>query len=343
MANAKKLPSGSWRVRAYVGKDKDGKKLYRSFTAPTKQQAELEAAKFIADNDRHVIEDVTLASAVERYLHANRNALSPSTIDGYTKDSKRFGSISHIKVTRFNSMIMQNFIASLIDAGLSPKTVRNTYGLLVTVLRFSGCEQVFRVNLPKIPKNKKYAPRDEDVATLYNAANIKLKRAIALAAFHSLRRSEISGLKYGDLTGNILYVHSNTVKNANGKGWVHKEVPKTEDSNREVYLSDTEVELLGTGHPDAYIVPLKPGSISKAFDKLKAKYGINMRFHDLRGYFASTGAHIGISDTYISRFGGWTEGSKVLKTHYQKPIQDIQEGYANKLNNYFKENVMKAQ
>ena len=48
MANAKKLPSGSWRVRVYDGKDQNGKDVYKSFTAPTKKQAEYLAAEYLA-------------------------------------------------------------------------------------------------------------------------------------------------------------------------------------------------------------------------------------------------------------------------------------------------------
>ena len=39
MAEPKKLPSGSWRVRVFIGKNKDGKKMYKSITAPTKKEA----------------------------------------------------------------------------------------------------------------------------------------------------------------------------------------------------------------------------------------------------------------------------------------------------------------
>ena len=49
MAKAKKLPSGNWRIRVYSHTDDTGKKHYESFTAPTKQQAEMMGAKFAHD------------------------------------------------------------------------------------------------------------------------------------------------------------------------------------------------------------------------------------------------------------------------------------------------------
>ena len=47
MATAKKLPSGNFRVRVLVGKDLQGKKKYKSFTAKTKKEAELMAAEYL--------------------------------------------------------------------------------------------------------------------------------------------------------------------------------------------------------------------------------------------------------------------------------------------------------
>lgn len=38
MAEAHKLPSGSWRAQVYVGKDPNGKRIYESFTADTKKK-----------------------------------------------------------------------------------------------------------------------------------------------------------------------------------------------------------------------------------------------------------------------------------------------------------------
>ena len=56
MATAKKLPSGSWRIRAFDYTDTDGKKHYRSFTcddpsAKGKRKCELMAAEWAAEKE----------------------------------------------------------------------------------------------------------------------------------------------------------------------------------------------------------------------------------------------------------------------------------------------------
>ena len=332
MAKAKKLPSGKWRAQAYY-KDKAGNIYRPSFTAGTKREAEMMAEKFMYDTDHRLAGNDTVEQATKNYLETNRATLSPSTLLNYSKDAKRFKSINNIKINKLTSTDIQEFISQLTESGLSPKTVKNTYGLLRSVLSFSGIDKKFMIHLPKAQKKLSNAPENEQIMALYNAASHKMKVAIMLASRHSLRRGEICGLLYGDLKGNTLYVHSDMVMGPDG--WVHKETPKTSTSNRTVYLTDEEVELIGQGNSNDYIVPLTPGTIGTNFYNLKKKLGIDIRFHDLRVYFASVSAALGIPEIYTAHHGGWKEGSKVLQDHYRKPIASIDEGYAKKLNDYF--------
>ena len=337
---AKKLPSGNWRCRVYSHTDSTGKKIYESFTASTKTQAQSMAAKYADSIEKRRAKDITVKEAVHSYLLANENVLSPSTLYNYKSDAKKFESINHIKVRKLSSSDIQTLISELVSRGLSPKSIRNVYGLLHAVLAFSDVETNFKVHLPSVQKVKQKAPENEQIKVLYEAASHHMKIAIMLAAFHSLRRGEICGLTYGDLKGNVLYIHSDMVKSSDGHSWVHKQVPKTSVSNRYVYLTEQELELIGQGDPEDYIVPLVPNSIGTNFDRLKKRTGVNIRFHDLRVYFASISASMGIPEMVTAHHGGWKEGSKVLSEHYHRPIQSIDEGYANKLNEYFKKEVL---
>jgi integrase len=330
---ARKLPSGKWNIEVYVGKDSQGKRIRESFTAATKAEVELMASKFKNNVDRQRSSDLTVSEAGEAYIKANENVLSPSTLRGYKMDAKRLQPIGHLRIRKITSYDIQSFVSEL-SSTHSPKTVKNTYAFLVTSLGFCGVEQKFKVNLPKIPKQTKYAPENEQIKVLYDNANPVMKRAIMLAAFHSLRRGEICGLTYGDLKGNTLLVHSDMVLGPDG--WVHKETPKTESSYRQVFLTDKEVEILGQGKPDEYIVPIKPSTLDGNFKRLCNKLGIEgLIFHNLRSYFASIAVAIGIPDIYLSHMGGWRENSTVLKEHYQKKIVSIDEAYTNKMNTYF--------
>lgn len=337
MAKAKKLPSGNWRCRVYSHTDSAGKRIYESFTASSKREAELLASKFQLDRERQRADDLTVKEAVQRYIDSNKNVLSPSTLRGYTMEAKRLAPIDHLKVRKIKSVDIQYFISD-ISSKYSPKTVKNTYALLITSMTACGIETRFKVNLPTIPRKRKNAPENEQIKALYDTANDTMKKAIILAAFHSLRRGEICGLKYGDLKGNALYVHSDIVIGLEGR--IHKDIPKTDTSNRTVYLTQKELDIIGTGNPNEYIVPIAPSTLDHNFLSLTRQLGIDgVTLHTLRSYFASVAVAIGIPDLYTSHMGGWKENSSVLKEVYQKKIVSMDEAYTNKMNNYF-ENLM---
>ena len=79
MAKATKLPSGNWNVRALEYTDENGKKHFKSFTAPTKKEAEYLAADYYANKKAKAaagIANITLSEAIRRYIDSMNNILS---------------------------------------------------------------------------------------------------------------------------------------------------------------------------------------------------------------------------------------------------------------------------
>lgn len=334
MATARKLPSGNYRVRIYSHTDSSGKKIYESFTASTKAEAEMIASKFANKTDRKRANDLTVKEAVQNYMDKNNNVLSPSTLYGYQVCFNRLEPIYSIKIRKINSSDIQAFISQLIDAGYSPKTIKSTYGLLLSSLSFSGVETNYKVHLPSTKKQAPKSPENEQIEALYKEASPTLKKAIMLGCL-SLRRGEISALKFGDIQGNTLFIHADMVWGAD-KEWHYKDMPKTNASYRTVYLPDFLLEMLGTGSPDQYILDVKPNAIGNAFLRLKKKLDIDIRFHDLRHYFASLAKVLNIPDNYTATLGGWENGSPVLKQVYQNNVVSMNEIYAKRINEHLK-------
>lgn len=86
MPNAKKLPSGNWQVKVYSHTEYvDGKlkRIRKSFTAPTKAEAEYQAALFKRQNKRKEKYQITLSDALDGYINSKDGILSPSTVRGY--------------------------------------------------------------------------------------------------------------------------------------------------------------------------------------------------------------------------------------------------------------------
>lgn len=342
MASAKRLNSGNWNVQVYSHKDENGKRVYMSFTGATKQEAEMMAARYAAGKVRNTSTGMTVEMAIEKYISAKTGVLSASTIRSYRNLQKKYykeiAKTSIIKLTNYDIQMM---IAAYSESGLKPKTVKNINILLMAAINFVAPEIKFKVDLPRIPKNTKPSPKNADVAILFRMASDWMKKCIALAAFGGMRRGEIAALKYKDIEGDVIHVHSAYAMDENNK-WIHQDVTKEECSDRYVRLPHQVIELLGTGLPEDYIIGYNPNTISKMYNKLRTRAGIDksIRFHDLRHYFASIGAVLNIPDTYLADFGGWSHSSPVMKEVYQGQITDIAEGYSRKMTDYFSQNVI---
>ena len=130
------LPSGSCRIQVYDYTDEEGKKHYKSFTAPTKKLAQMAAAEWKADKAKHRItpDNMTLKDAAERYITVKNGALSPSTVIGYRNICRNHlsGYLGHTKLIDIDSATMQIWISDL-AARLSPKSVSNAYGFVSAV------------------------------------------------------------------------------------------------------------------------------------------------------------------------------------------------------------------
>lgn len=338
MASAKKLPSGNWRVQVYSHTNEKGRRVYESFTASTKQEAEMMAAKFAHDNDRRRSSDLTVTECLKTYIETNRAALSPATLEGYQKDAKRCEYIGNVRIRKITSKDVQSLVSYMTEQGYAPKTIKNTIGTLKASLVFSEVDQTFKLKMPSTAKKTKTVPETEQIKKLYELASKKMKVVITLAAFHSLRRGEIAAIKYGDISGNKLTIHSDIVYGDDRK-WHYKETPKTDSSNRTVYLSNELLQLIGTGDPDEFIYPVMPNTIGENFIRLKKKAGLMEDFtlHDLRHYFATLAQIIGIPDTYTASLGGWRNNSSVLKEVYQGNMVSMSEAYAKKMNERYLE------
>jgi integrase len=209
----------------------------------------------------------------------------------------------------------------------------------MSVIGFYLPDRAFKVTLPQMYKAITSAPSDGEISALYEGANDTLKICIALSAFGSLRRGEISALKYGDIRPGAVYVHADFVKDTAGE-WIYKP-PKKPDSVRLAPLPQAVIDMLGQGDPDDFIIKWKPDTITKRFIEHRNNYNTSIRFHDLRHYYASIGAALGIPDLYLAESGGWKQNSKVLKSVYQNKITPISEAFEKKLNDHFSEQIRK--
>jgi len=323
LANAKKLPSGQWRTLVYDYTDTNGKRHYESFTAETKKESEYMAAEFAVNKKNKKAKGTLLMfkDAAMNYCDERSNILSPSTIMGYKQLMRNaYGSINDIKIKDFDRQTLQSWVNEY-SATHAPKTVRNAYGFLTSVIRFYDDSFSIRISLPEKLRKDVYVPNDSDIRTLmeyYKETDHDMLIASCLSAFGTMRRSEICGLDAEHIDGCIIKVRQAMVPNENYK-FVLKKFAKNYSSARDIAMPQFVIDMLPK---KGMIINFTPGVITHrhitALNNLDIPY---FRFHDLRHYSASIMHALGIPDQYIMERGGWSS-DKVLKEIYRGTIDD---------------------
>ncbi|MCM1166996.1 MAG: site-specific integrase [Lachnospiraceae bacterium] len=333
MANAKRLPSGSWRVNVYVGKE-NGKRKYKSFTAATKKEAEFLASSYMMNGSNSQSCKLTLKEAAVRYIDSKENVLSPSTVREYIRTIETdFPLIfdCDIKLDKITQEMIQKGINQY-ALDHKPKSVRNIHGLLSAVLSVYLPSFKLNTTLPQKRKSEIYVPSEEEIKTLLDyVAGTEIEKAIMLAAFGSLRRSEISPLTAEDIKSNFITINKAMVLNKN-REWITKQ-PKTFSGYRTIELPQFVVDRISVS--SGRLVEMNPEMITHHFENVLAKCSVHhFRFHDLRHFQASILHAMGIPDKYIIARGGWKTES-TLKNIYQHTMDKKRAEVENKICDYF--------
>lgn len=320
MAKAKKLPSGSWSVNQFIGMDQNGKRRYKRFTAPTKREAEYLAAEYTAKKKAPVSTDMKLTEAYSKYIQIKRNTISPTTVREYEHAAGRdFPELMPLRLSQITQERIQSAV-NIMAASHSPKSVRNAHGLLSAVLRMYAPDIRLNTRLPQPKRSGIHVPLEAEItALLRSIEGTELEKAVMLAAFGSLRRSECCALTRSDIDGDTITV-SKAMVWTEDHCWTIKQ-PKSDAGYRVIKLPPFVIKKITAGESER-VVNLVPTTVTNYFAKALRKAGIeHFRFHDLRHYQASILHAIGIPDKYIMERGGWKTDS-TLKNIYQHAMSD---------------------
>ena len=351
MAAPKKLPSGRWRIRVYLGRDDQGRAHFKSITADTKKEAVLAAARYSAGDGvkrdrgegRKSAHSATIGEVVDKYIDLC-STLSPATISGYEKIRRTgFPDLWDVPVDEFDDLAAQEAInrESFREGRrgrISAKTLTNEW-MLVSAALARICHKRFEVRLPS--KQRRLQEYPEPVTILAAVRGSSIELPCLLAMWCGLRMSEIRGLKWSDLQGDVLRIQR-VIVDVDGLH-VEKTAAKTYTSRRLVLVPQTVLDLLHAApHDSDYIVPLTHDQIYNRFRKIMDPLGISITFHDLRHYFASIGVLAGISDYYIQQSGGWASDN-VMKAVYFNTFTSGQRDAFDRRNRYMEDLLLQLE
>lgn len=314
MPTAKKR-GNKWRCQVYAYTDANGTAHTKSFTASTKKEAERLASQYVYKPD--TAPSMTLSEAIDKYTTDRSSVLSPSTVRSYKAYQRtRAQELMNIKISSLTNQRIQRAVNA--DAAeVSPKTIRNVYGMIGAVLHAYRPDFHMEIKLPPKVRPDLTIPTDQDIKNLLDVIRgSKLELPVLLAAFGPMRRGEICALEHSDISGNIVHVHRNMVL-SNDNEWVVK-YTKSYAGDRYIVFPDFVAAHFTDG--EGRVFDFSPTYITNTFEDARKKIGINCRFHDLRHYCASF-LHTIMPDQYIMQRGGWsTDGT--LKAVYRHALDD---------------------
>jgi integrase len=352
MAKAKKLPSGMWRVLVYSHTEiVDGKpkRKYKSFTAADKRAAELMAAEYKAGKEpqeKNGRENLTLIDAIDKYIAAKSNVLSPTTVNGYAKIKKyAFPELMNRGIYDLKKADIQAAVnkescrkATRKSGTISAKTVRNEYGLLTAVFGFYDIS-FGNIALPKSPEKFVELPPAKEVIAAIAGTSIELP--CLLACWLSFSMSEILGIRCGSIRNGVLYIENVRVKVGNEE--IDKSTGKAEKRIRAhavppyimqlIEQQDTYKEYKRTGE-NCYLIPLTGNALYERFKYRINKAGYSMTFHQLRHLNASVMALLNVPEKYAMERGGW-KTPQTMKKVYQHTFSEERLRVDGVINDYF--------
>ena len=333
-----------WRclVFSHYEYKEDGQKVrkYKSFTASTKREAERQAAAWEYDKNHQVL-DITVNDAIAQYITIKEGVLSSSTVDAYRAyvESGKYSAIEHMMISELDQLTLQTWITKL-AVKYKAKYIENIYALFSGSMRMAGLDLApIAPTLPQAEAPEVYVPYDAELRALFAYLEKKdkyeLRVACLLAAFGSLRRSEICALLSSDFDGNTVRISKGMVRNGKG-GWRVQNHAKNDTSNRIVTLPQEVVDAIDLTRER--IIDTNPDALTNRFRRavIYAKMPQEFTLHSLRHYYVSIAHVLGIPDQYVMKMGGW-KTDHVMKRKYRTTLSDVEKTEQAKINNHFSE------
>ena len=308
MANLDKLPSGSWRYR----------KMYKGTTytflfdhKPTEREITLRLAERIQDEGG---KSDTLRHCITDYIENRESILSPSSIRTY----RNFVSvISDALLDKDIYNITQADIQKEIKSysqNHAPKSVRSLHGFISAIFNVYRPLFVLKTSLPRNDIKPRVRPNTEQITAILKEVEGTPYHVSFQLGILGLRRGEICALSLDDLKDNTLTINKTLVYN---KEWIVKETPKTEESNRTIYIPDALADEI---REQGFIFDRSPKKLNDYLHKVQDRLEIpRFRFHDLRSYFASYASTLNIPEADIMKMGGW-KSDFVFKRLYRESM-----------------------
>ncbi len=324
------LPSGNWRCQVMVR----GKRVEVVETDPQTAHAKALAIKAGLLEEEKSPANMTVGDAIDRYIESKDAVLSPSTIRGYKSMRQTvLAPICSQPLQTMTQETVQRFVNSVAKKH-SPKYTANAHGLLSAAVKLYRGKLQLITTLPQKEKKEIRIPETKDIQFLVEKAKgTRFELPFLLAVWMGLRTSEIRGLTWDSIEGDMLHIKQAMVEGEDGP--VIK-LAKTYSGDRKIKIPEYIRQLLeDTPRKDEYIVHYSRNALYNHLRRMCQRYGIpHFRFHDLRHYHASVMLSVGVPDKYAMERMGHAS-AHMLKRVYQHTMKEKTEEITEQVDDFF--------
>lgn len=307
-----KISSNTYRIRKMI----KGKTYSVTFDHKPNQQEILKAMSDTIEKPKCAETDAFINYA-NKYIENKSNTLKSSTKRGYKIIIRNMPDwLAKKKLRDITEEDIEIYVNDM-AAELSPKTVKNRYSFVVSVIQKYNKSFSCNVKLPLIPDSEPFIPSISQIQAIAQALEGTEYEIPIKLACSGLRQSEIGGLTIDDVYDGKVHIHQSLVQGEDNQ-WIIEKTNKTKKSTREIEISeDLYNKIVSQGY-------IYKGSMHTIFDVLNRtckKLGIpHLSIHKLRHFSVSYCHEIGVPEQTILDIHGY-ETANIMKSVYRHSLE----------------------
>ena len=324
-----KRMDGRWECRISMGKDDNGKRVFKSFYGKSREEAEYKAMIALDPSENeYVVTEMTVKELVTEWLHVTASRIKESTAANYTMKAEKhlIPTFGDMKCCLLKAKDIYAFIESKLKEGLSARYLTDIIVLFKSIFRYAAREYRIRNVLDGIILPKKNKP---EIAVMSKKQQLRLEEylrehpsfsgiGINLSLYMGLRIGEVCALQWKDidLEKRTLTV-SKTIQRVQCRTGAKQTKliitePKSESSKRTIPVPDCLLPLLRQfrDNGEVYVVsgrkkPVEPRTMQYRFAKILHNADLpSFHYHSTRHLFATRCVELGFDVKTLSEILG---------------------------------------
>ena len=342
-SNIYKRKDGRYEARINLGKDSEGKRIYRSVYGRTIDEVEIKLDAI--SNREYAITEITVKEITFEYLTVLKPQIKESTLANYRMKVEKhiIPAFDKYKCCDITTGAIAEFINSKVHQGLSARYVADIIVLCKSIFRYATRVHNIRnpfegIKMPKIVKSEvAVLPKDDQRQLLQQAtiSNDIRSIGIIIALYTGMRIGEICALKWDDVDFNnkIIRVRHTLQRiqtfDDSKKTKIVITEPKSATSVRDIPIPDCLLRHLELQRkePDMFVLsgsrkPVECRILQYHFAEMLKNANLpSVHFHSLRHAFATNCISLGFDVKTLSEILGHSRVEITLNRYVHSSIE----------------------